>query len=74
METHRESGGRQRSRVAAVRSSLQEVGDALDQEVSIFEVCKQEIHLVLRADGHRAGQDAAAVRLLHHGDLGSRLG
>lgn len=40
MDTHRVSGGRQRSSVATVRSSLQEVGDALDQEVSVFEVCK----------------------------------
>lgn len=74
MDTHRVSGGRQRSSVATVRSSLQEVGDALDQEVSVFEVCKQEVHLVLSADGHRTGQDAAAVRLLHDGHLWSRVG
>lgn len=67
--THRLAGQRQGAGVAAVRSPLQEVRDALDQEVSVFEVCKEEVHLVLSADGNRAGQDAAAVCLLHNGHL-----
>lgn len=52
-----------------VRCALQEVGDALDQEVAVLEVGEEEGHLVLGADGHGAGQDAAAVCLLHNGHL-----
>lgn len=65
---------RQRAGVAprAVRRSLQEVGDALDQEVSVFEVGEQEVHLVLGADGDWTWQDAAAVCLFHNGHLRSR--
>lgn len=65
---------RQRAGVAprAVGRSLQEVGDSLDQEVSVFEVGEQEVHFVLGADGHGAWQDAAAVCLLHDGHLRSR--
>lgn len=72
--THRVANQRQGTGVApcAVRGSLQEVGDALHQEVSVFEVGEQEVHLVLGADGDGAGQDAAAVCLLHDGHLRSR--
>lgn len=66
----------QRQRVGVtpqvVRRPLQEVRDALDQEVSVFEVGEQEVHLVLGADGDGTGEDAAAVGLLHDGHLGSR--
>lgn len=56
-----------------VGRSLQEVRDALDQKVSVFEVGKQEVHLVLGADGHRTWKDAAAVCLLHDGHLESMV-
>lgn len=58
----------------AVRGSLQEVRNTLDQEVPVFEVGKQEVHLVLGADGDRAGKDTAAVCLLHNGDLQRTMG
>lgn len=56
----------------AVRGSLQEVRDSLDQEVSVFEVGKQEVHLVFGADGDGTRQDAAAVCLLNDGYLMSK--
>jgi hypothetical protein len=59
--------------MATFRGALQEVGDALDQEVAVLEVGEEEGHLVLGADGHGAGQDAAAVCLLHNGYLESRM-
>lgn len=56
----------------AVRRSLQEVRDTLDQEVSVFEVGKQKVHFVLGTDGDRTWEDATAVSLLHNRHLGSR--
>lgn len=48
---------------------LQEVGNPLDQEVSVLQIGKEEGHAVLGADGERAGQHAGAVCLLHNGHL-----
>lgn len=48
---------------------LQEVGDPLDQEVSVLQIGKQESHAILGADGERTGQHVRAVRLLHNGHL-----
>ncbi len=44
----------------------------MDQEVSVLEVGKQEVHFVLSADGDGTRQDAAAICLLHNGHLVSR--
>lgn len=51
---------------------LQEVGDPLHQEVSVFQVGEQEGHSVLGADGQRAGQDVGAVCFLYNGHLRDR--
>ena len=55
--------------MATFRGALQEVGDALDQEVAVLEVGEEEGHLVLGADGHGAGQEAAAGCRLHNGHV-----
>lgn len=72
--THRVTNRREWTGVApwVVRCSLQEVWNALDQEVSVFEICEQEIHLVLGADGDGTRQNTAAVCLFHNGHLRSR--
>lgn len=69
--THRVTNERQWAGVTprTVRCSLKEVWNALDQEISVFEVGKQEVHLVLGADGDRTWQDAAAICLLYNGHL-----
>lgn len=69
--THQVTNERQRADVTprTVRCSLKEVWNALDQEISVFEVGKQEVHLVLGADGDRTWQDAAAICLLYNGHL-----
>lgn len=51
------------------RCFLEEVRDPLNQEVTVFQVGKQEGHFTLSADRQRAGQDTGAVSFLNNGHL-----
>lgn len=44
----------------------------MHQKISVFQVGEQEGHSVPGANGQRAGEDAAAVGLLHDGYLGKQ--
>lgn len=51
------------------RHFLEEVGDPLNQEISVFQVGEQEGHFALGANGQRAGQDTRAVSFFDNGHL-----
>lgn len=45
---------------------LQEVRDSLYQEISVFQIGKEEGHFTFSADGQRAGQDAGTICFLNY--------
>lgn len=50
-------------------SFLEKVRDLLNQEIAVFQVGKQEGHLVLGANRQRAGQDTGAICFFDNGHL-----
>lgn len=48
------------------RRPLQEVRDSLYQEISVFQIGKEEGHFTFSADGQRAGQDAGTICFLNY--------